>query len=150
MSDSPAANRIVAAGRSLLIRRKIDVPLALSLAAFAAFYCSIKPGGTPYDYTYRIADALLNGRLGLREQPPSWLGEMVPFHGSYYSVFPLGAVLSVIPVALLGRLHVFHEFPRPGLAAFLAAVSVFLFFQLSEITPATTARRSVLALFPIF
>src|SRR5689334_14878195 len=99
MFDSPAAHRIAAAGRPLLTRRKIDVPLALSIAAFATFYFSIKPGGTPYDYTYRIANAFLTGQLGLHEQPPSWLGEMVPFHGSYYSVFPLGAVLSVIPVA---------------------------------------------------
>src|SRR6266513_1704346 len=150
MFDLPAANWIVAAGRSLLIRRKIDVPLALSIGGLFAFYLSIKPGGRPFDYTWRIADALLQGRLGLREQPPGWLGEMVPLNGSYYSVFPLGAVLSVLPVRLLGRLHLFHDFPGRGLAAFLAGCSVFLFFQLSEMTPATTARRCVLALFPIF
>jgi hypothetical protein len=150
MFDSTAVNRILAAGRSLLIRRRIDVPLALSIGALVAFYLSIKPGARPFDYTWRIADAFLKGRLGLCEQPPGWLGEVVPLNGSYYSVFPLGAVLSVMPLALFGRLHVFHDFPGRGLAAFLAGGSVLLFFQLSTMAPATTARRCVLALFPIF
>jgi len=59
MFDAPAPNRLAAASRSLLIPRRIDVPLALSIAAMAAFYLSLKPENRPFDYTYRVAQTSL-------------------------------------------------------------------------------------------
>src|SRR6266702_3078492 len=74
-----------------LIRRERDVStaIALSIFAFATFYFSTKATHQPFDYTFRIAGALLDGKLGLTTQPPSWLNEMVPLRGEFYSVFPL-------------------------------------------------------------
>ena len=124
--------------------------LGLSILAFAAFYFSIKSTHEVFDYTYRVAGALLRGRLGFSEPQPSWLNEMVPMKGSYYSVFPLGAVLANVPVALLGKLGLIKAFPARALAATIAAACVYFFFQLSAVDRSSAPRRALLALFPIF
>lgn len=103
-----------------------------------------------FDYTGRIASALLHGHLGLDKRPGSWLNELVPFEGKYYSVFPLGAVLSVLPVALLQQAGWIHSFPAQVLTALIAGLCVFFFFGLSSVGTKSIARRIVLALFPIF
>ena len=72
------------------------IPSALFIATFAIYYFSNSHSGSYYDYTFRIAEAMLDGRLGLTERPPDWLNEMVPLDGKYYSVFPLGAVVSML------------------------------------------------------
>ena len=120
--------------------------LALGLGALvcAAFYFSTSGLHHHFDYTYRIAGALLHGDLGLATLPPSWLSEMVPFRGRFYSVFPLGAVLSVAPLALV------HEFPARGVAALLAGGSAYFFFQLSHLGGVSVGRRILLACWPIF
>ncbi len=102
-----------------------------------------------FDYTYRIAEAILHGRLGLTEPPPSWLNEMVPLGDHYYSVFPLGSVLSVLPFALLKTLHLIETFPARFVAAFIAALSALFFFLLSGHQGVSMARRVLLALFPV-
>ena len=133
-------------------RREYDLwfAIALSIFAFAAFYLSTKATQQPFDYAFRIAGALLKGKLGLTTRPPSWLNEMVPMHGEFYSVFPLGAVLANVPLALLQKLGLIHDFPAHALAAALAAGCVYFFFQLSAIMPSLLVRRVLLALFPIF
>src|SRR5207302_8673972 len=103
-----------------------------------------------FDYTGRIASALLHGSGGLRETPPSWLNEMVPWQGKYYSVFPLGAVLSVLPVAALQGLGLVHGFPGRALSSLIAGLCVYFFFQLSFLEGKSLGRCAVLALFPIF
>jgi hypothetical protein len=110
------------------------------------------------DYTVRIASALLRGDLGLREQPPDWLNEMIPYENRYYSAFPLGAVLSMVPVALLQRASLIHDFPARILAALIAGACVYFFFQLakafgpdySTLKPKPLTRRILLALLPVF
>src|SRR5947209_4610670 len=92
-------------------RQLLWIGAAVSVAALLAFYFSTNAPLRDFDYTGRIASALLHGSLGLRETPPSWLNEMVPWHGKYYSVFPVGAVLSVLPVAALQGLGLVHGFP---------------------------------------
>jgi len=72
------------------------VAIGLSLFATLVFYFSTNATLHDFDYTGRIASALLHGHLGLEAHPGSWLNEMVPEEGKYYSVFPLGAVLSVV------------------------------------------------------
>src|SRR2546428_1926392 len=90
------------------------IPLALFIATFAVYYFSHSHSDSHsdsyYDYTFRIAQALLDGKLGLTERPPDWLNEMVPLDGQYYSAFPLGAVLAMLPVAALKRIGLIELF----------------------------------------
>jgi hypothetical protein len=124
--------------------------IAVSCLAFVAFYFTTKGNHQPFDYTYRIAGTLLYGHVGMVEQPPSWLSEFVPADGRYYSVFPLGAVLSMLPVALLGKLGVVHAFPARISASVIAALCVYFFFQVSKVGGNSLSRRTLLSLFPIF
>jgi hypothetical protein len=122
----------------------------LAVIAAIVFFKTTKATMHDFDYTGRIASALLHGHLGLDRHPGAWLNEMVPFESKYYSVFPLGAVLSVLPVALLQQAGCIHGFPAQVLTALIAGLCVFFFFGLSSIETKSIARRIVLALFPIF
>jgi hypothetical protein len=155
--------------------RELWIAVGVSLFAAIAFYFSTKATLHDLDYTSQIASALLHGQLGLREKPPDWLNEMIPRGDSYYSAFPLGAVLSMVPVALLQNAGLIQSFPGHILAAMIAGLCVCFFFQLakafegnwndsSPIRRARNAshsdaggplalsqfRRVLLALFPIF
>ena len=143
--------------------RDLWLALGLSLFAAIAFYFSTKATLHDLDYTNQIASALLHGHLGRQEKPPDWLNEMIPWEGKYYSAFPLGAVLSMLPVALLRETGLIQSFPGRALAALIAGLSVYFFFQLakafkgnwnnsSPIRPLalSPSRRVLLALFPIF
>jgi hypothetical protein len=138
--------------------RDVWVAIGLSLVAALAFYFSTNPTLHDLDYTLEIASALLRGDLGLREKPPEWLNEMIPYGNRYYSAFPLGAVISMVPVALLQKASLIHNFPARILAALIAGACVYFFFQLakafgpdySSLTPKPLARRILLALFPVF
>ena len=130
--------------------REFGIAVGLSLVAALAFYFSTKPKLQHLDYTARIASALMDGHLGMQSRPPSWLNEMVPFNGSYYSVFPLGAVLSMFPVALLQKAGWVQNFPGRAVAALIAGLCVFFFFRLSILEGKPLGRRVLLALFPIF
>ena len=102
-----------------------------------------------FDYTFRIADALLHGRLGMTETPPEWLNEMVPFEARYYSVFPLGSVLSLLPLAVLKLVGVIDSFPAAFVAASIAAAAAAFFFLLSGPANVSSTRRIILSLFPV-
>ena len=140
-----------------------DLWLALGVGLFAAiaFYFSTRATLHDLDYTSQIASALLHGHLGLDDKPPDWLNEMIPWEGKYYSAFPLGAVLSMLPVALLRETALIQSFPGRMLAALIAGLSVYFFFGLAKAfgndysslksPPAgRLTRRIMLALFPIF
>jgi hypothetical protein len=138
--------------------RKFSVAIAVSLVAAIVFYFSTKATLHDLDYTNQIASALLHGQLGLQEKPPDWLNEMIPWEGRYYSAFPLGAVLSMLPVALLLNTGLIENFPGHFLAALMAGLCVYFFFQLakafeadhSSLESKSLPRRIMLALFPIF
>jgi hypothetical protein len=135
-----------------------SVAIAVSLVAAIAFYFSTKATLHDLDYTNQIASAFLHGQLGLQEKPPDWLNEMIPWEGRYYSAFPLGAVLSMLPVALLRNTRLIQTFPGHLLAALIAGLCVYFFFGLAKAFGAdysslkikSLARRIMLALFPIF
>src|SRR6266704_5455499 len=91
-------------------RWELWAAVGLSLFAALAFYFSTNPTLRNLDYTSEIASALLHGDLGLREKPPDWLNEMIPHRDRYYSAFPLGAVLSMLPIALLQKASVIQNF----------------------------------------
>src|SRR6058998_4143956 len=134
------------------------IALAVSVFAAVAFYFSTNAILHDLDYTADIASALLRGDLGLREKPPEWLNEMIPHGERYYSAFPLGAVLSMIPIALLQKARLIHNFPAHVLASLIAGCCVYFFFQLAKAfgtnysspEPSSLGRRILLALFPIF
>ena len=138
--------------------REFPVAIAVSLFAAIVFYFSTKAALHDLDYTSQIASALLHGQLGLREKPPDWLNEMIPQGEKYYSAFPLGAVISMLPVALLRNADLIHDFPGHILASLIAGLCVYFFFQLANAFSAdhssleikSLARRIMLALFPIF
>src|SRR6266446_10629648 len=132
--------------------------VGLSLFAALVFYFSTNPTLRDLDYTTEIASAFLRGDVGLREKPPEWLNEMIPYGNKYYSAFPLGAVLSMLPVVLLQKASLVRNFPARILAALIAGACVYFFFQLakafgsdySSLKPKPLARRILLALFPVF
>ena len=138
--------------------RQLWVALGVSVCAAVAFYFSTNATLHDLDYTTDIASALLRGDLGLREKPPEWLNEMIPHGDRYYSAFPLGAVLSMIPIALLQKARLIHNFPAHVLASLIAGCCVYFFFQLakafganySSLEPSSLGRRILLALFPVF
>jgi hypothetical protein len=137
---------------------KFSAALAVSLFAAVAFYLSTKATLHDLDYTSQIASALLHGQLGVHQTPPDWLNEMIPWQGRYYSAFPLGAVISMLPIALLRNTGLIQSFPAHLLAALIAGVCVYFFFGLakafgtdySSLKTKSLARRIMLALFPIF
>jgi hypothetical protein len=126
------------------------IPTALFIGASAVYYFSNPDSVSHYDYTYRIAGALLDGKLGLTERPPDWLNEMVPLNGQYYSVFPLGAVLAMLPLAALKRFGLIELFPGMLIAALLAGAASLLFYLLSARYGDSVKRRLMLTLLPVF
>jgi hypothetical protein len=124
--------------------------VAAALFAGTVFYFSAKAPHMNFDYTYRIALALLSGHAGLKDHPGSWLNELVPFGRKFYSVFPLGAVLANIPPALLRKMGLIQQWPARGMAALVAGLCVYFFHRLSYVAPMSQPRRILMALFPIF
>src|SRR5437762_5694113 len=139
-------------------RYQLWLAIAISLFAALAFYFSTHPTLRGLAYTAEIASAFLRGDLGFREKPPEWLNEMIPYGNKYYSAFPLGAVVSMWPVALLEKASLIHNFPARILAALIAGACVYFFFQVakafgpdySSLRPKPLTRRILLALFPVF
>src|SRR5216117_2033630 len=138
--------------------RQFWIAAGLSLFAAVAFYFSTNATLRDLDYTSQIASALLRGHLGLTDKPAEWLNEMIPHRDSYYSAFPLGAVLSMVPIALLQKAGLIPHFPGHVLAALIAGACVYFFFQLAKafgadyfgLEGSALVRRVLLALFPIF
>src|SRR5207249_10027755 len=150
MDDSGLNNSKMATVEAINKHRDLWVASALALVTLLLFYFSTKATQWHFDYTSRIASALLQGDLGLRQPAPSWLNEMVPVNGRYYSVFPLGAVLSMMPVAVLQKTRLIHDFPGRALAALIAALSVWFLFRLSVIGTKSLPKRILLSLVLIF
>src|SRR5256885_11817523 len=150
MDDSGSNNSKMGTMEAMTKHRDVWVASALALVALLFFYFSIKATQQHFDYTARIASALLQGDVGLRKPAPSWLNEMVPANGKYYSVFPLGAVLSMMPIAVLQKIKLVHDFPGHALAALIAALCVWFLFRLSVIGTESLPKRILLSLVPIF
>jgi hypothetical protein len=96
--------------------------ICLILGTFLIYYFSNPKTQGYFDYTFRVAENFLYGYVGFHAKPPSWLNEFVPFEGKFYSVFPLGSVLTMLPFAFLKFLGIISEMP----AAFIAALTASL------------------------
>jgi len=105
--------------------------LPLALCGIVYFFSNPKPQFY-YDYTFRIAGQFLNGSLGLNEPPPPWLNEFVPFDGAWYSVFPLGSILTMVPAALLKAAGVLQDMPAAPIVALLAVGIVILLLKIGS------------------
>jgi hypothetical protein len=119
------------------------------ITAIVYFFSNPKPQSY-YDYTFRVAGNLLRGGVAFVDKQPSWLNEFVPFEGFYYSVFPFGAVLSMVPVALLKALGIVTEMPGALLAALMAAAACFLLLKIASHYETGNDRRILLAMAMVF
>jgi hypothetical protein len=133
--------------RSVRIGERTVVLLATALIA-VVYYVSNPASGRAFDQTFTIAGALLSGRLGVPDPRP-WL-ELVPGVDEHYSVFPLGAVLSVLPLAALAKLGLFQEFPGALLSSLQAGLLGLLADALAAGHGLSCRRRGVLVLFLLF
>jgi hypothetical protein len=101
---------------------------AVAALTAVVYYLSNPKPQSYYDYTFRVAANILGGSVAFTEMQPSWLNEFVPFEGFYYSVFPLGSVVTMIPFALLKTAGLVTDMPAAFIAALSAGViCVFLF-----------------------
>ena len=114
----------------------------------AALYLILlqKPYYQDLNYTFVIATALLHGHPGITYSKP-WLDELIPAaHGLYYSVFPLGAVVSVLPAAALTYFHLLGQYPVNAMVALTAAGGFWFSYGLTFVrTDFSTAKRIMLA-----
>lgn len=103
-----------------------------------------------YDYTFRLAENLLSGRIGLTEQPPSWLNEMIGFENLFYSAFPLGSVLTMMPFAGLKTVGLIEEYPAGFVAAMTASLICWFLISIAQNYQLTNQKRLLLAMAILF
>lgn len=109
-------------------RNKKLIIFCLVVGTFLIYYYSNPKPQHYYDYTFRVADNILRGAIAYHERPPSWLNEFVPFDDKWYSVFPLGSVLTMIPFAFFKLVGVIETMPAGFIAALTAgAIGWFLY-----------------------
>ena len=125
--------------------------MTLILITGVAYFFSSPERNSPYDYTLRLAEALLSGKLGLPEAPPAWLNEVVEMDGLYYAGFPLGSVLCMVPFALLRQfsLWVYLTYSSFIMALIVSAV-VFLLYLISCHYKLRSRVLARLVLLPLF
>ena len=102
--------------------------ISLVVGTFLIYYFSNPKPQNYYDYTFRVADNMLRGEIAFKEKPPPWLNEFVPFKGNWYSVFPLGSVVTMMPFAFFKLAGFIKLMPAAFISAFTAgAICLFLF-----------------------
>ena len=105
----------------LKINKKI---IFLFFATLLVYSFSGRGLGAHYNYFVLMADAFLHGRLYLTTHP-SWLNELALWHGHYYTVYPPGPALLLIPfVAIFGT-----AFYQPALSIVLGAFNVIICYK---------------------
>lgn len=120
--------------------------VSASIAAFLGYYLANPKANSFYDYTFRVAGNLLAGRIAFTEKPPDWLNEFVPFDGFFYSVFPLGSVLTMVPFAALKKVGLIAEMPSAIIAGLCAAAACTFLLLISR-WYGVSVRRAVLLTF---
>ena len=122
----------------------------LSLAAAVLYFCSNPKPQSYYDYTFRVAENILRGSIGFAEKRPSHLNEFVPFEGFWYSVFPLGAVVTMIPAAVLKLVGIVTEMPGAWISAILAGVICYFLLKIASKYDTSRARQILLMMAVLF
>src|SRR5215203_3431546 len=111
----------------------------IALSTAVVYYFSNPKPQNYYDYTFRVAANILSGHVAFTEKQPSWLNEFVPFEGFYYSVFPFGSIVTMMPFAVLKVAGVISDMPAAVIAALSASVIALFLFLIGrryEIDPA--------------
>lgn len=112
--------------------RPVSFYTVLALATAVVYYFSNPKPQYYYDYTFRVAANMLGGSIAFTKKQPSWLNEFVPYEGFYYSVFPLGAVVSMMPFAVLKTIGVIYDMPAALIAALSAGVICLFLFSIGR------------------
>jgi hypothetical protein len=99
---------------------------------------------TYFDYTFRSACALVSGSLSIDEPPKSWMTETIPFESHYYSAFPFGSVLTLVPVAFLQKIHVIKEFPTMAVVGITAGCIALLLLLFALQYDVSWSKRGIL------
>lgn len=120
--------------------------LSLALATAVVYYFSNPKPQSYYDYTFRVAANILRGHIAFTERQPSWLNEFVPFEGFWYSVFPLGSVVSMMPFALFKTAGVINDMPAALIAALCAGASCLFLFLIGKQYDVEPARLILMTL----
>lgn len=128
---------------------KLQIATISLIAGIVYFFSNPSPGHY-YDYTFRVAGNLLRGSLGFNSPQPSWLNEFVPFGGYYYSVFPLGSVLTMIPSASFNAAGLINDMPSAFLAGLCAAGSAVFMLLIAGHYPVTITRTILMTLGVLF
>ncbi len=121
-----------------------------SVATAIVYFFSNPSPQSYYDYTFRVAENFLRGSIGFAEKRPSWLNEFVPFEGAWYSVFPLGAVVTMIPVAVLKVVGIVTEMPGAWVAAILAGVICYFLLKIASKYDTSQTRQIMLTMAVLF
>ena len=124
--------------------------LVVSTASAAIYFFSNPKPGSYYDYTFRVAENLLHGSIGFTEKPPQWLNEFVPFEGLWYSVFPLGAVVTMLPFALLKTAGLITAMPSAFLAALTSGTSALFMLLIARSYEVDKTRAILMTLGVLF
>lgn len=114
--------------------------LLIVIVGIIYFFSNPKPQ-THYDYTFRVADNFLRGAIGFNEKPPSWLNEFVPFGESWYSVFPLGSILTMIPFAFFKFIGAIKEMPAGLISALTASGITWFLLQITAYYEQTERKK---------
>ncbi len=124
--------------------------IGLCLAAGLIYFFSNPKPQNHYDYTFRVADNIMRGSVAFKEKPPSWLNEFVPFEGNYYSVFPLGGVVTMMPFALLKIFGVIRDMPAAVISALTASLICLFLLLIARRYEYDWDKRILLALSILF
>lgn len=138
----------VAGGEHAQGRTEWLVAGGFALLAGLVYFFSHPAARTPYDQTFLIAGQFLDLQLGI-DHPRPWL-ELVPGEKLHYSVFPLGAVLTMLPAAVAARIGWIGEIPVSAVAAFIGAAIAYFAYRLSAGRGIVRTQRLLLAAFPVF
>ncbi|HEV7698923.1 MAG TPA: hypothetical protein VGO43_01705, partial [Pyrinomonadaceae bacterium] len=126
------------------------VVLAISAAAALIYFFSNPRPQSFYDYTFRVAANMLGGKVAFNLAQPTWLNEFVPFEGYYYSVFPLGAVVSMLPFAVLKAIGLITEMPGAWIATILAGAICWFCLKIAAHYQLDNTKRIMLSLAIVF
>jgi hypothetical protein len=119
--------------------------ICLIMGTFLLYFFSNPKPQSYYNYTFLIAENFLHGRVGLTEKQPSWLNEMIPFEGLYYSAFPLGGVLTMLPFSFFKFLGLIKDMPSAFIAALTAGLICLFLILIGKKYPHTQPKKILLA-----
>ncbi len=112
--------------------KKIQLAIVfLVVGTFLIYYFSNPNPQDYYDYTFRVADNIWRGEIAFKEKPPGWLNEFVPFEENWYSVFPLGSVITMMPFAYIKFLGFIRDMPAAFISALTAGAICFFLLLIS-------------------